>query len=202
MNAAQGALMARAKNIILQPRSEWPVIDGESATVQSLYMGYIIPLAAIGPLASTIGVVLFGVPIPFAGTLHVPLVQAITSGIVRYVLALAMVYVLAMIVDALAPTFGGTKNMVQALKVCAYASTAGWLAGIFTIIPLLGILGLLGLYSLYLIYLGLPVLMKVPEDKALGYTITVIVCTIVLLLIVGVLAARLAGYSSAMPTGT
>ncbi len=202
MNAAQGALMARAKNIILQPRSEWPVIDGESATVQSLYMGYIVPLSAIGPIAGLIGMSLFGVPMPFVGTIHIPFMTALTGAVIRYVLGLCTVYVLAMIVDALAPTFGGTKNMVQALKVCAYASTAGWLAGIFGIIPALGILALLGLYSLYLIYLGLPVLMKVPEDKAMGYTITVIIAAVVLFVVVGVIVSRLAGYSSAMSTGT
>jgi hypothetical protein len=104
-----------------------------------------------------------------------------------------------MIVDALAPTFGGQKNTIQALKVCAYASTAGWLAGVFGLIPMLGILGLLGLYSLYLIYLGLPVLMKVPQDKALGYTIAVIVCAIVLFWVVALIAARFVSYPSMMP---
>ena len=39
--------------------------------------------------------------------------------------------------------------------------------------------------GLYLLYLGLPVLMKAPAEKALGYTAVVIIAAIVLFLIVG-----------------
>jgi hypothetical protein len=98
------------------------------------------------------------------------------------------VYVLALIIDALAPNFGGVSNQVQALKVAAYSSTASWVAGIFGLIPPLSWLGVLGLYSLYLLYLGLPILMKSPPDKAAGYTGVVIIAAIVLFLVIGLVA--------------
>jgi hypothetical protein len=125
MTAPQGALIARARNIIMQPRSEWPVIDGESTSVQALYMGYIVPLSAIPPIASLIGMSLFGLSLPIVGTLHIPFTTLLTGAITRYVLGLVSVYVLALIVDGLAPTFGGQKNTLQALKVCAYANGSG-----------------------------------------------------------------------------
>jgi hypothetical protein len=194
MTASSASLIARAKRIILEPRSEWHVIDGERTSVRELYLGYIMPLAAIPPLAGMIGMTVFGLGRYF----KVPIVAAITGALVQYVLALVAVYVLALIVDALAPTFGGTKDQLQALKVCAYASTASWLAGVFGIFPMLAILSLLGLYSLYLIYLGLPVLMKVPQDKALGYTVAVIVSAIVLFMVAGYIATRFVGYPGMM----
>jgi hypothetical protein len=109
---------------------------------------------------------------------------------VGYVLTLIGVYVLALIIDGLAPSFDGTKNQIQALKVAAYSATAGWLAGVFALIPGLRILGILGLYSLYLLYLGLPVLMKAPKEKALGYTVVVIVAAVVLAVIVSMVVGR------------
>src|SRR3546814_386237 len=92
-----------------------------------------------------------------------------------YVLTLAAIYIVALVIDALAPTFGGQKNPIQALKVAVYSGTAGWVAGIASLLPTLAILGGLvgGLYSLYLLYLGLPRLMKAPEDKAVVYTVVV-----------------------------
>ena len=45
------ALVDRVKNILLTPRTEWSAIAGETATVQGLYTGYIMILAAIGPVA-------------------------------------------------------------------------------------------------------------------------------------------------------
>ena len=103
----------------------------------------------------------------------------IAWAVITYVLALVSVYVNALIIDALAPSFGGTKNSLKAFKVAAYSGTAAWVAGIFQIIPLLGILGILGLYSLYLLYLGLPRLMAVSADKAIGYTVVVVISWIV-----------------------
>lgn len=188
------ALIARVKGIILSPATEWPVIDGESTTVGQLYRGYIIPLSAIPPLASFIGMSVFGISLPFVGTYRVPMGSALTSAITQYVLGLVGIYALALIIDALAPTFAGQKNQIQALKVAAYSCTASWLAGIFALIPGLRLLAILGLYGLYLLYLGLPVVMKSPKEKAPGYTAVVIICAIVIFWIVGAIAGRFIGY--------
>jgi hypothetical protein len=126
-----------------------------------------------------------------------PIGTALTGALVGYVLTLIGVYVLALVIDGLAPTFDGTKSQIQALKVAAYSSTASWLAGIFALVPGLRVLGILGLYSLYLLYLGLPVLMKSPKEKALGYTVVVIIAAVVLFMIIGLVAARF----TAMPMG-
>ncbi len=112
---------------------------------------------------------------------------------------------LALIIDALAPTFQGNRNPVQALKLVAYASTASWAAGIFSLIPGLGLLGLLGLYSLYLFFRGLPVMMKSPASKSLAYTVVVGISAIVLSVLVGLVSSAFvprasfggAGFSSA-----
>ena len=184
------ALQDRVKAILLTPRTEWPVIDGEPATTASLYTGYIIPLAAIPAIATFLGTTFVGVSV-LGATVRVPFGTGLTAAVVRYLLGLAAVWVLAFIIDALAPSFGGTKNPIQALKVAAYSCTAAWLAGIFMLIPALGILGLLGLYSLYLLYLGLPVLMKSPAEKSMGYTVVVVVCAIVLFWVVGAVGTRL-----------
>ena len=179
------ALVDRVKNILLSPRTEWQAIDAEPATVSSLYAGYIAPLSAIPVLCRTIGMALIGVSVPFLGNYKTPIGSALTSAVVMYVLGLVAVYVVALIVDGLAPTFGGTKNITQALKVVAYSYTAAWVGGVFSLIPALSIISLLfSLYSLYLLFLGLPVLMKSPADKALGYTVVVIICTIVVMAII------------------
>ena len=192
-------LVERARNILLQPGQEWQVINAEAATTADLYRSYIVPLAAIGPVASIIGLSVVGVPIPFFGTYRIPLGTAISHALVSYVLTLAGVYVLAMVINALAPTFAGEKSEIQALKVATYASTAGWLAGVFGLIPALSILGILGLYSLYLLYLGLPILMKAPQEKALGYTAVVLVAAIVLFALIGIVSGAFVRYPSPAP---
>lgn len=181
--SAGAGLVQRVKDILLKPAATWDVIDGERPTVGSLYTGYIMPLAAIPAIAQVIGMTVFG-----AGAFGIVVkwspVTAVVQGLLMYVLSLAMVYVLALIIDGLAPSFGGTKDQNQALKVAAYSYTAGWVAGVFSIFPALSILGLVGLYSLFLLYVGLPKLMKAPQDKALPYTGVVILVAIVLGIVV------------------
>jgi hypothetical protein len=182
------ALVDRVKNILLSPKQEWAVIDAEPTVPVDLYKQYIMPLAAIGPVAGMIGATVFGYRIPMMGTIRAPIGQALSAMVVTYLLTLGGVYILALIIDALAPSFHGTKNQLQALKVAAYSSTASWVAGIFSLVPGLRWLGILGLYSLYLLYLGLPILMKAPEDRAVAYTILVILAALVLFLVIGLVA--------------
>jgi Yip1-like protein len=182
-------LTERAKNILLQPAQEWSIIDKEPGSTAELFKSYIVPLAAIGPVASIIGLSIFGIGVPIGGSYRVPLTSAIGHAVTTYIFGLIGTYVLALIIDALAPTFLGTKNNFQALKVAAYSSTAAWLAGIFNLLPSLALLHVLGLYSLYLLYLGLPVLMKAPQEKALPYTIVVIIAAIVIFGVIGALGS-------------
>ena len=184
-------LVERAKRMLLTPKTEWEVVDAEPTTVSELYTQYIIPLAAIGPIAQVIGYALVGVHIPFSGvTYRTPIGRAVVAALIGYILSLIGVFILAMIIDMLAPSFGGTTDRLKALKVAAYSSTAMWLAAVFVLVPGLGILWILGLYSLYLLYLGLPVLMKAPQDKAGAYTVVVIVVGIVLFMVVSAVMSR------------
>jgi hypothetical protein len=187
-------LTERVKNIILQPAQEWRVIEKEATTVAELYTSYIMILAAIGPVASIIGLSIFGVSAPFTGAYRLPLGSVIGHAVVSYVLALAGVYVFGLVINALAPTFLGTKDEIQALKVAACSSTAAWLAGIFMLVPALGFLQILGLYSLYLLYLGLPLLMKAPQEKALVYTVVVIVVGMLIMGLIGAISGQLISY--------
>ena len=166
------ALIERVKNILITPKTEWPTIAAEAATTQSIYVGYVLILAAIGPLAMAIR----------GGMLMLPV------AVFTYVVALAVTFLLAFIVDALAPSFGGEKNFTQSLKLAAYSHTAAWVAGIFHLLPFAGsLLALLaGLYSLYTFFLGAPVLKKCTAEKAVGFTVVVVVCVIVLNVLLGV----------------
>jgi hypothetical protein len=181
-------LVARVKGILLTPSAEWSRIELEPATTNSLFVGYACILAAIGPLASLIGGQLFGYSFLIA-SFKPPLIWSVCSAVVSYVLGLVGVFVLALVIDGLAPTFGGTKNQIQALKVAVYSSTAAWVAGIFGLIPMLGILAIVGLYGLYLLYLGLPKLMKAPQDKALAYTVVTIIAYAVIFVIIATVAS-------------
>jgi hypothetical protein len=173
-------LVARAKNILARPKAEWPVIEAEQSTVGGLYTRYLMILAAIPAVAAFIGMSLIGVG-AFGVSFRVPIANGVASMVAGYVLSLIACGILALVIDVLAPVFGGHKNRLNAFKVAVYGSTAALVGGIFSLLPMLSILGLVAaLYSIYLVYLGLPALMKCTPDKALPYTAVTIVAAIVL----------------------
>ena len=189
------AIQARVTKILTSPKTEWPVIDAESTTVEKLYKGYVMPLAAIPVVASFIGMSFIGTNLGFLGYYRTPIVTGFIGMIVSYALALVAVYIAGIVVSRLAPTFQSTPNDTQALKLVAYAETPVWIAGALRIIPLLGgLAGLVGgLYAIYLFYLGLPVMMKTPQDKVIPYMVVAALVIIVLTFVVGAITAAIVG---------
>jgi hypothetical protein len=180
-------IIARAKSILLTPRTEWPVIAAEPETIGGLFSGYIVVMAAIPAIIGFLSMSVIGQSNFLLGSYRTPMATGLEIAVVSYVFSLLGVFVLALIVEALAPTFGGEKNRVQAVKTVAYAYTAGWVASIIGIVPGLGIIsGLAGLvYGLYLLNLGLPFTMKCPPEKSLGYTVVSIIAAIIVYFIIG-----------------
>jgi hypothetical protein len=187
-------LQTRVINILTRPQTEWTVIASESTDVATLYKSYIMILAAIPPVATYIGMTVFGISLPLMDRYRVGAVQGFTSAVVQYVLSLVGVYVASIVIDKLAPTFKSQSNAMQALKLVAYASTASWLAGALSIIPALSPLAIVGgLYGIYLFYLGVAPLMKTPSDKIIPYMVVSAVVVIVVMFVTGVVATAMTG---------
>jgi len=188
-------IIARVKSTLLSPKTEWPVIAAEPDTVSHLYSSYIVIMAAIPAVALFLSMAIIGVSVPFLGSYRVGAGTALTSAVTTYVLGLIGVYIVALIVDALAPSFSAQRNQVQALKTVAYAYTASWVASVIAMIPGLRLIAtLVGIvYGIYLLRLGLPFTMKCPEDKAVGYTAVTIIVAIVTAVILNVAVGSLIG---------
>lgn len=189
------ALVDRVKAMLMSPRTEWPVIEAESNNVAAIYRNYLFYLAAVPAIAGFLGGWLFGFSLGGI-TYKYSFFSGVIGAIVSFVVSLVMFYLLSLVVDGLAPMFGGQRNHGNAFKLVAYGSTAALVAGVFNLIPSLSVIGILGaLYTVYLFYLGLPVLMKCPPEKSLMYTVAVVVCGIVLGMIVGWLTDKVSGPS-------
>jgi Yip1 domain len=189
------SILDRIKNICLTPNTEWPVIAQETTPPGSLIAGYVAPLAAIGAVAGFVGGSLVGRTLPFiGGTYRTPIATGLALAIFTFVMAIVGCFVLSLIINALAPSFGGEKNSAHAMKVAVYSFTPAWVAGVLQIVPALGVLAILaGLYGLYLLYLGLPVLMKAPQDKAVGYTVVTVICAFVVMIVVTAVGGLVVG---------
>lgn len=184
-------LVGRAKSIILKPSQTWLKIKEEKTTISELYTSYAVILAAIPAIAQLIGYGLIGHSV--LGThLRWGIGRAFGYALIFYVLSLVGIYVVALIADALAPSFGSKKNILNAFKAVVFSMTPGWVGGIFYIIPPLSVLAFLAaLYGIYLFYLGLPVLMETPKEKSIAYVVIVIILSFVVNIVIGAIAGAI-----------
>ncbi len=187
-------LLQRVKNILLSPKSEWPVVAAEPASVQSI-LTYAVILAGLAGVATLIGFVVVGV---FG--FRLPIGIALLNFVVQLLLTLVLCYLMGMVVSALAPSFSGEKNVIQGLKTIVYASTASWVAALLSVIPALGLIAAIAglIWTIFLLYTALPHTMKSPPERSGGYTAVIIIIYIVLAWIVGWIAGMVTGTSAAM----
>ena len=179
--------------MLARPTRTLEAVALERVEPRRLMLGYVAPLAAIPAVCGVVGVLLFGINIANVGV-QMNLGGLILASITGYVLTFVVVYLLALFIDMVAPAFGGVRERRQALKLSAHAGTASWVGGLAAIYPSLAIpVGILAaLYSLYALLLGLPILMQVPEHRALSAFFTVLLALVILMGGRGVISAKAA----------
>ena len=182
-------LVARVQAIALKPKEEWAKIKAETTTVQELFTSCAMILAAIPAVAQFIGYGLIGRRYPFIGLVRMGLGTSLLRAVFSYVFSLVTVYVFALIINALAPTFSSAPNQLSAMKLAVYSMIPGWVAGILYIVPFLEWLVILAsLYGLYVLYLGFAApMMDTPKEKVMGYLVVSIVVVIVLSVVVALI---------------
>ncbi len=195
VGADTSGLIQRILNITLKPKSEWPVIAAEPPSMARVVVGCVLPLAAIQALLSFVHMAVIGVSVPFAGNMRMPMVSSLTAALMSFVFAFVGLFIFALIINAWAPFFGGRRSLGEALKVAGYAGVPAWLGSFFGVLGMLGsLLGLLaGLYAIYVLCLGLPVVMRSARERAVGYTVAVILTGMLCGLVLGALAAAFGG---------
>lgn len=196
------SLQERVTRILKQPKSEWSVIEAEQTDTATLYKSYIAPLAAIPAVCGFIGLVVVGVTMPFVGHYRWGVLSAFRMELFQYIGQLLSVFVCAVVVAKLAPKFGSQENQLQALKLVAYASTPVWVAGVLNLVPMLAFLIIFAaLYSVYLFYLGVPVLMKTPQDKVIPYMLVSVLVIIVVYILISMVLGIAGGTAYTMGGG-
>ncbi len=166
----------RAKTLLVDPIAAWRGIEKDIGDPAYLLSRYVAVLALIPALSSFVGATLIGVVTPSGAVVRADLIDGLFGAIFSYAASCAMVLLLGLIIDILAPLFGGRRDFEDAFKLAVYSFTPLWLAGIFLLLPGLRFLLLTGAYGIYLLFIGAPRLTKVPEQQAANFTVVILIC--------------------------
>ncbi len=175
--------IVRTATLLVDPPAGWTRVEKEPGDVISLLSGYVPLLALIPALSRFFGASLIGVIVPGGEVVREPVFDGMFSAIFGYVATFAQVLLVALLIDVLAPRFGGQRGFAGALKLAVYSFTPVWLAGIFLLLPGLRFLGFTALYGIYLLAMGLPIVTKSSAEKAKRFTAVVAVFAAALIFI-------------------
>lgn len=167
-------VMSRAKDILLAPRSAWEQIKVEQLTTSQILSQYVAVLAIV-PAAA------FYLRFFFSrGRVWVHFL----STAVYFVLCLALARLGARAIEVMARRFEVQGEGIDFLKLVAFSLTPAFVGGVFLVIPWLsGLTFLLALYSLYLLYVGIPMLVRCPDEQVLTYSVSGMVVLYVLFVV-------------------
>ena len=180
----KGAFMD-AIALVRDPKAFMTARADTAPPVMSTITKYVAILAAIPFLFTLLGNLIF----QRAGH-HV--VYAVSSGIVAYIFALVSVLVVGFIVAWLAPRFASLADQNRATKLVAWVYTPTFLIAILNIYPPLQIINILALlYGLYIFYIGLPIVLKTPQNRVVMYLIVTLVVTFIVYFILALIAVGL-----------
>jgi hypothetical protein len=172
-------LIFEIKDLVKTPVAFFERLKSAETTPSDITKTRLVYLAAIPAIAGFIGRVVIGENVPFVGYAHVSLFSGLISAVLLFVLAIVGIYVISFIVNGLVGNFEGERSELNAFKLTAYAFAPLFVLGLFSLIPALTGFYILGLYGIYLFYIGAPILLNVPEEKSLTFTVIVSLISIV-----------------------
>ena len=186
-------LFQRVIHILTKPKEEWQVVATEKPDITKIIVGYALILAAIPAIAAFIKYGVIGVT--FWGYTSRSIASGIQYGLIQLISAVLGAYLLAWVIDLLAPSFDSEKNFGRSLQLSVYSNTPQWVAGILLIFGtgFSILIMLIGLYAIYLLAVGMPIIKKTPKEKVVGYVVVVIISMIVITFVIGLIMASIVG---------
>lgn len=176
--------------LLTRPDRQWESIRAESESVSKLYFGHILILALIPVAAAYYGTTQVGWQFGSSQTVRLTPASALQLCILAYAAMLAGVYILGKFIDFFAATYEVQESTPRGVTLAAYTATPVFLLGIIAAYPNIWVNMTVGLfaiaYAVYLLYQGLPILMRIPEDR--GFMFASSVLTVGLVMFVALLA--------------
>ncbi len=170
---------SRAMDLLLKPKETWEEIKSasESYVQTSLYPAFIAIIPAVAVL---LGYWLVGFP---GQTVKISFLSAFFVALVFYLLALMAVFLTAAMISVFCNYFNIEGDWSVYLKLAAYSSTAPILANVFYILPIIRYLKIAGFYGCVTLFVGLPIMLRIPKEKEMQFTMTIVICAIIIAIV-------------------
>jgi hypothetical protein len=175
----------RAKNLIINPKAEWTIIQSELHSRNTIVNNYAVPLIALMSICSILGSLIM------VSNLWYALLQSICIFVFAYI----GIHISAVIINELTTSFNSKKDIDTTYKLVIYSFTACYfMLALALLWPPLSMLAVFSLFSIYLFWEGSTILLQTPEDNKTGFVVVssliiIGIYTILYLILKGILTS-------------
>ncbi|MDQ2962639.1 MAG: YIP1 family protein [Pseudomonadota bacterium] len=176
-------ILRRIVYLVFRPDAEWARIASEPTTVDSLLRHCILPLSALAPIATFIGMEVFDRSWDVDQGYLVPPELIFNTAAATFFATIASIFTLAAIMTLIAPMYQCKRDYVAALKVAAYGAIPLLLSGAVLFLPAMIVVSMVAVcHTLFLYNVGATRVLQIREDQAEFIGISLLLLTFVLMM--------------------
>ena len=179
------------------PKSEWETVREQRYSVPQCYARHTLILALVPALSGFIGTTQVGWQIGAGDAIKLTTGSAFRIALLYYLAMLVAVFTVGWVIHWMGKTYGANQPLSQCVVLASYTATPLFLIGIMELYPILWLNLVLGLpvlgYTVYIFYLGVPIVMKIPEERGFLFSSAVLAFGLVALVAMLAVTALLWG---------
>jgi len=181
-------MITDAIGILFRPNATWQKISSTADRTSNLV--YILILAVLPAIAWFYGTTRVGWSIGEGEVIKLTAASATALITLFYWAMVLAVLVIGGSIHWMAVSYGAQSTLMRGITVAGVTATPMFLAGLVGFLPVPAIDMLIGVvavgWSLYLLYVGIPAVMKVPQERGFLFASAVVaVCLVILIAIMG-----------------
>ncbi len=181
-------MIGKVFGIIFQPVPTWHEVAGMSEAELKRYLKYPAILALIPAIAWFYGTTRVGWSVGGRETVHFSAGSAAAIAPLFYLAQLVAIWVIGYFVHWMAQTYGAESSISKGVVLAGFCATPILLFGAFGVHPLFWLDFLVGLiavsHAVYLLYLGIPIVMRIPQERGFLFASAVVAVGMVMAVVV------------------
>ena len=181
-------MIGKIFGIIFQPVKTWHEIAELSEAELKRYLWYPVILAILPAVAWYYGTTAVGWSVAGGETVYFSTASAAAIAPLFYLAQLGAIWAVGFFVHWMADTYGAESSMLKGVVITGFCATPILIFGVFGFHPMFWLDFLVGLvvvsHAVYLLYLGIPIVMRIPEERGFLFASAVVAVGMVAAIIV------------------
>ncbi|MFA7552687.1 MAG: Yip1 family protein [Spongiibacteraceae bacterium] len=176
--------------LLIKPKTQWQRIADRGEQSLVFPVVYVIVLALLPALAWFYGTTKIGWTVGDGDIIKMTPDSAAVIIVLFYLTMVASVCVIGYMIHWMSKTYGSDASTASGIAVAGFSATPLFIAGAIGFFPIFWVALLISVaavsYAVYLLYLGIPIMMKIPEERGFLFASAVVAfCLVILMMIMG-----------------